>query len=49
MSSVNKKHLSGSKKRKKRRQNQEKISKLPKINNYFCSTFSADFEKGKYC
>jgi hypothetical protein len=49
MSSFNKKHLSGSEKRKKRRVNQEKISKLPKINNIFYSTFSADFEKGKYC
>jgi len=49
MSSVNKKYLSGSEKRKKRKENQEQISKLPKINNFFCSTLSADFDKGKYC
>lgn len=49
MSSVNKKHLSGNEKRKKRREIQEKILKLPKINNFFCSTFSTDLKKGKYC
>jgi len=46
----NKKHLSGSEKSKKKKEIQENISKLPKIDNFFKNKLISDTEKrkGKY-
>lgn len=46
MSAVNTKYLSGSQKRKLRKENQEKIQKLPKIDTFFCVNSSAGSKKG---
>ena len=45
MSAASKKYLSGSQKRKLRKENQDKIQKLPRIDK-FCVNSSAGYKKG---
>lgn len=45
MSAANTKYLSGSQKRKLRKENQDKIQKLPKIDTFFVNS-SASSKKG---